>query len=129
MQDLDERLHRESNLWLATTRPDGRPHLTPIWFVWHDGSIWICTSAHNVKHANLLAEPRVMLSLESGSAPVLAAGHASLHSAPFPAAVAAAFVRKFEWDINSSEPGDGPYEALWEIAIDRWVYRGAVVAE
>lgn len=28
-----ERLEREWNFWLSTTRPDGRPHVTPLWGV------------------------------------------------------------------------------------------------
>ena len=27
-----QRLATEPILWLATTRPDGRPHLVPVWF-------------------------------------------------------------------------------------------------
>ena len=26
--------------WLATTRPDGRPHVTPLWGVWLDGAFY-----------------------------------------------------------------------------------------
>ena len=32
--ERDERLRTEANVWLATMRPDGRPHVSPIWFVW-----------------------------------------------------------------------------------------------
>ena len=30
----EARLQTERNIWLATTRPNGKPHLIPIWFVW-----------------------------------------------------------------------------------------------
>jgi len=30
-----QRLQSDANLWLATVRPDGRPHLAPVWFVFH----------------------------------------------------------------------------------------------
>ncbi len=39
------RVHTDKNIWLATVRPDGRPHLTPIWFVFHDAKFWVCTGA------------------------------------------------------------------------------------
>ena len=31
-----QRLETEAIIWLATVRSDGRPHLTPIWFVWQE---------------------------------------------------------------------------------------------
>ena len=72
--DLDERLHTERNIWLATVRPDGSPHLTPIWFVWQDARMWMCTGATAVKTRNVRREPRVMVSLESGNDPVVGVG-------------------------------------------------------
>ncbi|MEU1841804.1 pyridoxamine 5'-phosphate oxidase family protein [Micromonospora chersina] len=32
---------RESNAWLCTLRPDGSPHLTPVWLVYVGGTWWI----------------------------------------------------------------------------------------
>src|SRR5215213_9005621 len=32
----EERLRESHNYWLATTRPDGRPHVFPIWGVWFE---------------------------------------------------------------------------------------------
>ena len=31
---IEARLGRESTIWLATVRADGRPHLVPLWYVW-----------------------------------------------------------------------------------------------
>ncbi|MFJ8363696.1 pyridoxamine 5'-phosphate oxidase family protein [Streptomyces sp. NPDC093984] len=32
-----DRLARERNAWLCTVRPDGSPHVTPVWFLYlHD---------------------------------------------------------------------------------------------
>jgi len=37
-QELDQRviqrLRQERHAWLCTLRPDGSPHITPVWFVW-----------------------------------------------------------------------------------------------
>ena len=32
----EERLRDSRNYWLATVRPDGRPHVMPVWAVWDD---------------------------------------------------------------------------------------------
>ncbi|WP_262286823.1 pyridoxamine 5'-phosphate oxidase family protein [Micromonospora sp. MA102] len=37
--DVEIRLPRESNAWLCTLRPDGSPHLTPVWFVYAGGLV------------------------------------------------------------------------------------------
>jgi PPOX class probable F420-dependent enzyme len=117
-----ERLHAESNCWLATVRPDGRPHLTPIWFVFHADRFWTCSLPTSVKVANMRAEPRVSVSLESGTTPVVAEGRAALHEGPpFPPDVVAAFVAKFDWDLDHDDDG---YTVLAEIAVDRWLMGG-----
>jgi hypothetical protein len=36
----ESRLEQDRNYWLATTRPDGRPHVTPLWGVWVDGALY-----------------------------------------------------------------------------------------
>jgi len=115
----DERLGVETSCWLATTRPDGRPHLTPIWFVFHGGRFWICTVPGSVKAANVRADPRVSVSLESAGAPVVAEGRAVLHEGPpFPPDVVAAFVAKFEWDLDHDDDG---YTVLIEIPVTKWL--------
>ena len=35
----------DATFWLATTRPDGRPHLTAIGALWLDGKIYFTTGA------------------------------------------------------------------------------------
>jgi len=39
--------------WLATVRPDGRPHVTPLISVWLDGALYICTGESERKAKNL----------------------------------------------------------------------------
>lgn len=115
-----DRLVTDANIWLAIARADGRPHLTPIWFVWHDARVWICTSAMSVKARSLSRDPRVSVALESGNQPVVGEGMAYRHARPYPPGVRAAFVAKFEWDIDVDEQ-DGPFDALFEIEITHWL--------
>lgn len=60
----------QSICWLATTRPDGRPHLVPIWFVVDDRDvIWIATGADSIKMTNIAHESRVQIGV-AGRGPV-----------------------------------------------------------
>jgi PPOX class probable F420-dependent enzyme len=56
-------LESEPIVWLSTVRPDGTPHLVPIWFSWDGESVLIASKPHAKKVANLRANRRVMLAL------------------------------------------------------------------
>jgi F420H(2)-dependent biliverdin reductase len=118
------RLGDDKNVWLATVRADGRPHVAPIWFVFVDGRFWLCTGESSVKVRNIRVNPKVSVCLEDGNAPVVAEGSAVVHAQPFPAAVVAAFGAKFVWDITRAEDDDLGALALIEIAVDRWLMGG-----
>ncbi|GAB1514660.1 pyridoxamine 5'-phosphate oxidase family protein [Actinophytocola sp. KF-1] len=47
--------------WLSTVRPDGRPHVTPLPAVWHDGAPHIGTGPDERKARNLAANPWCVL--------------------------------------------------------------------
>jgi hypothetical protein len=113
----NRRLQSERNIWLATTRPNGRPHLIPIWFVWVAERFYICTSGDSVKVKNLATNPRASVALEDGNQPLIAECSTRLVPKPFPAAVVQAFVEKFEWDISK----DTTYQALVELTPEKWL--------
>jgi PPOX class probable F420-dependent enzyme len=59
----EQRLRTESTVWLSSTRPDGRPHVVPVWFNW-DGSVFDLFSKPNAqKVRNLRQHPDVMLAV------------------------------------------------------------------
>jgi nitroimidazol reductase NimA-like FMN-containing flavoprotein (pyridoxamine 5'-phosphate oxidase superfamily) len=47
--------------WLTTVRADGRPHVTPLIGVLHDGAVHFCTGAGEQKARNLEHSDRVAL--------------------------------------------------------------------
>jgi PPOX class probable F420-dependent enzyme len=60
-EEIDTRLASTAAAHLATLRPDGMIHLTPIWFDW-DGSVFRLTlGAGRVHLKNLAADPRVTI--------------------------------------------------------------------
>ncbi|HUQ40200.1 MAG TPA: pyridoxamine 5'-phosphate oxidase family protein [Acidimicrobiales bacterium] len=89
----EERLSASHGYWLGTTRPDGRPHVTPVWAVWTDGAVWFSTNGA-VKMANLAAERRCSLTIESTIEAVIVEGTAS-PVAPHPAAATHAYRHKY----------------------------------
>ena len=37
---VEQRLRDAQHYWIASVRPDGRPHSVPRWGVWLDGAFW-----------------------------------------------------------------------------------------
>ncbi len=54
---------------LATVRPDGRPHVVPIWFLVDDDEIVFTTWHDTVKYRNLTIDPRAALSVDLEAPP------------------------------------------------------------
>ncbi|MEM8903943.1 MAG: pyridoxamine 5'-phosphate oxidase family protein [Actinomycetota bacterium] len=121
---VERRLSDERNVWLATTRPDGRPHLTPIWFVYLRDRFWIGTGRDNVKTRNVRSDPRVSISLEDGNDPVVAEGTVVVHEQERPPDVVDAFRAKYQWDITLPDDPDVGAVVLWEVAVRKWLFVG-----
>jgi PPOX class probable F420-dependent enzyme len=47
--------------WISTVRRDGRPHVTPLITVVHDGTVYFCTGPEEQKGRNLAANPSVAM--------------------------------------------------------------------
>jgi PPOX class probable F420-dependent enzyme len=73
-----ERLERSHDYWLATTWPDGRPHVMPVWGVWHRGGLWFSSSRQARKVRNLLADPRCVATTDTPRDPVVVEGRAEM---------------------------------------------------
>ena len=71
---VEERLREAQHYWLASVRPDGRPHSVPRWGVWLDGRFYY-DGAPTTRHTrNVEANPAVTLTLESGTEVVIVEG-------------------------------------------------------
>jgi hypothetical protein len=92
-----ERLERAENYWLATTRPDGRPHVTPVWGVWVDGALYFDGIPTARWARNLAANPALAAHLESGDAVVVIEGTAEdlVTEADLGASIVAAWQAKY----------------------------------
>jgi len=64
--------------WLATHWPDGRPHVMPVWAIWHDGALWFSSSKKSRKAQNLTHDPRCVMTTEDPTNPVVVEGEAEL---------------------------------------------------
>jgi nitroimidazol reductase NimA-like FMN-containing flavoprotein (pyridoxamine 5'-phosphate oxidase superfamily) len=72
--DVRARLEGAARYWLATVRPDGRPHVVPLDGIWLEDAWYFGGSSKAVKHRNLEADPRAVLHLEDAQSVVIVEG-------------------------------------------------------
>ena len=51
---------------VATTRKDGSPQLSAVWFVYRDGKICFSIYNHSAKYFNIRRDPRVAVLVDAG---------------------------------------------------------------
>lgn len=115
--EIRQKLDLNKNIWVATVRNDGRPHLSPVWFIQLAGKLYISIDPGSVKSKNLHENPHITLALEDGTHPVICEGQATFVPKPYPSEILAYFRHKYEWDILK----DNVYNQLVEITPMRWL--------
>jgi PPOX class probable F420-dependent enzyme len=71
-----EQMAQARNYWIGTVRPDGRPHVMPVWGIWLNETFLFSTSRGSQKARNLSRNPRLVVHLESGDDVVILEGTA-----------------------------------------------------
>jgi nitroimidazol reductase NimA-like FMN-containing flavoprotein (pyridoxamine 5'-phosphate oxidase superfamily) len=105
-----DRFSRAHNYLIATTRPDGRPHVMPVWGVWLDGEFYFSSGARSRKSRNLAVNPNCVVCSERLEEAIMLEGVARKLTQPsLPAKFVAAYKKKYDWDLDGSE---GPIYAV-----------------
>jgi general stress protein 26 len=95
-------LERAEVFWLATVRPDGRPHVTPLIAVWLDGALYFCTGASERKAKNLARNAHCVITtgcnaLNEGLDVVVEGDAARVSDAATLQRVAERYAAKYDW--------------------------------
>ncbi len=81
---VEEQMTGARNYWVVTVRPDGHPHVMPVWGAWLDRKLYIEGSPETRRHRNIAANPHVVVHLENGSQVVILEGEAYAGGKPDP---------------------------------------------
>jgi Pyridoxamine 5'-phosphate oxidase len=129
-----ERLASARNYFLATTCPDGRPHLMVVWGLFLDDLFLFSTGRQSRKGKNLAADPRCAVAPEGAEEAVLLEGVArELDDPGLRARWVTEYQRKYDWDVASmSEPVFvvqphrvfGQIEKTFTKSATRWTFAG-----
>ncbi len=129
-----ERFSRSHNYWLTTVRPDGAPHVMPVWGIWLDGAWYFSTGARSRKGRNLENNPKCVVCNESAEEAVIVEGTAQrLPDDAIPSQAFADYKAKYGWDLD---PKRGPVWRVTPVAVfampekqfpegvTKWVFAG-----
>lgn len=96
---VEDHLSSARIYWVATVRPDGKPHAMPIWGVYLDEDLYLETNPRSRKARNLATNPSVVVHLETGDEAVVIEGLATplRPDRDLGARLAAAFAAKYEY--------------------------------
>ena len=67
--EIEEFLEAPRIAHLVTLRPDGSPHVAPVWYEYANGDFLVWTSRQFRKFKNIEGDPRVALSIASEDQP------------------------------------------------------------
>ena len=111
-----ERLERAVTYWVATSRPDGRPHLMPTWGVWVDDAFYFEGGLQTRRARNLEARGEVVVSVGGDDDAVIVEGVATRITDPAPpleAALVAAFGKYRAGFDYTVDPANWRSGGLW----------------
>lgn len=114
-----ERLATDQIAWLGTVRPDGRPHLVPIWFLWEGERVLFFTK-EDQKVRNLRVNPRATLALDDtrgGGDVVILEAAAELLAEPSAEVLPPAHVEKYAAGIAGLEMTPESMTAEYRLAV------------
>ena len=111
--EVQERLAAAAHVWLATVRPDGRPHTVPVDGLWLDGGYWFGGSSETVKHRNLLLDGRATVHLGDGDAAFIVEGIAELVRPDGP--TVEALIRASKQKYGYAPPADAYAGGVWRL--------------
>jgi uncharacterized pyridoxamine 5'-phosphate oxidase family protein len=102
----ERQLSKTQNYFLATVRPDGRPHVMPIWGIWREGRFYFSTGKKSVKAHNLANNPNCVLCAGAADEAVVLEGRVSkIRGKKTLEEFARAYVRKYRFDPSTmNEP-------------------------
>lgn len=110
---IDHWLHAFRSIWVSTTRPDGRPHAVPVWFIWDGRSLYFISGRRLQKSRNLARQPWIVVHAGDGDDVIILEGTAEIvTNHPESERVDSAYRAKYV------DPGSGAQATIFEPEAD-----------
>ena len=126
-----DRLRKSRQYWIATTRPDGSPHVMVIWGLWLEDGFYFSTGKTSRKAKNLAANPHCVICSENAAEAIIVQGVVESAPPESMAPIFAAYKKKYKLDVSDmGEPfyhvqptvAFGLYEKKFAETATRWIF-------
>ena len=126
-----DRLRKSRQYWIATTRPDGAPHVMPIWGVWLDDGFYFSTGKTSRKAKNLAVNPRCVICSDNSMEAVIVEGVVQVVRPEALHPMFAPYKKKYKLDISTMEEpvyrvqpavAFGLFEKKFADTATRWIF-------
>lgn len=121
--EVSELLEEAKIYWLATVRPEGRPHVTPLFAVWLDGAIYFATGSSERKAKNLVGNSHCIVTtgcnVVKGLDVVLEGDAVQVSEESKLQRIADRYSSKYDWQYEVRDGafyGDGGRAEVYEVA-------------
>jgi PPOX class probable F420-dependent enzyme len=71
---IDYFLRAFRSIWLSTTRPDGRPHAVPVWYIWDGQDLYFISGRSLQKSKNLARQSWIVVHAGDGDDVIILEG-------------------------------------------------------
>ena len=75
---IDHFLNAFRSIWVSSTRPDGRPHAVPVWYIWDGRNIYFISGRSLQKSRNLARQSWVVVHAGDGDDVIILEGSAEI---------------------------------------------------
>jgi Pyridoxamine 5'-phosphate oxidase len=100
----EQRLEGSHNYWLASVRPDGRPHLMIVWGLWHQGVFYFSTGSRSRKSRNLDSNAHCVIGTEQAHEAVVVEGLAErVRNVDQLKELLSLYQRKYDYDMSAMQ--------------------------
>ncbi|SRR6266498_101776 len=66
------------SIWISTTRPNGRPHAVPVWYIWDGRNLYFISARNLQKSRNLKGQPWIVVHAGDGDDVIILEGLAQI---------------------------------------------------
>ena len=129
---LDAQLQALRTIWISTTRPDGRPHSVPVWFLWENGEkpgIVFLSHKYTQKQRNLEVQSWAVVHAGDGDDTYILEGVVErLTDAAELEALNRAYMEKYVDPYSGARASFGAEDAIYRLRVKHvmvWIY-GAI---
>jgi len=97
----EDRLKKSRQYWIATTRPNGAPHVMVVWGLWWDNAFCFSTGSKSRKARNLKANARCVICNEDAGEAVIVEGRAEkMRDVPRIRKFLSIYEHKYKFDVS-----------------------------